>query len=196
MALQKLLPLTTLTVSSSLGMQVLKQSDANAVKVSELVRAKLTKIEEAYKNIDLKFTIASDQSTYTLASADAVMHDLMLAVVIVAAVMPMFLHSLRSSTFVLIALPASTIPTFILMNLFRGMSLNLMTLMALSLVVGILLDDLIVILENIMRHMEMGKDKRTAAKDGRAEIVLTAIAITPLDVVVVCATCPGRWYDR
>ncbi len=57
------------------------------------------------------------------------MHDLMLAVVIVAAVMLMFLHSLRSSTFVLIALPASMIPTFILMNLF-GMSLNLMTLMA------------------------------------------------------------------
>ncbi|HTF82470.1 MAG TPA: efflux RND transporter permease subunit, partial [Cytophagales bacterium] len=118
-----------------------------------------------------------------LASADAVMHDLMLAVIIVALVMLLFLHSIRSSLFVLVALPSAMIPTFILMYAF-GFSLNLMTLMALSLVVGILVDDSIVILENIFRHMEMGKDKLKASIEGRAEIGFTAIAITLVDVVV------------
>jgi HAE1 family hydrophobic/amphiphilic exporter-1 len=75
------------------------------------------------------------------------------------------------------------IPTFILMHIF-GFSLNLMTLMGLSLVVGILVDDSIVVLENIYRHMEMGKDKRQAALEGRNEIGFTAMAITLVDVVV------------
>ncbi|RYD52977.1 MAG: efflux RND transporter permease subunit [Sphingobacteriales bacterium] len=167
----------------AIGIQILKQSDANAVEVSRLSRERLDAITATYKNIGLKFSIAADQSVFTLASADAVVHDLFLAVVIVALVMLFFLHSARSAMFVLIALPSSMIPTFIFMNIF-GMSLNLMTLMALSLVVGILVDDSIVILENIIRHMEMGKDRKKAAIDGRAEIGFTAIAITLVDVVV------------
>lgn len=167
----------------SIGLQVMKQSDANAVEVSKLVRARMAKLEKDYSNVKLHFEVASDQSIYTLSSAHAVMEDLMLAIVIVSFVMLMFLHSIRSSLFVLVALPASMIPTFVFMYLF-GMTLNLMTLMALSLVVGILVDDSIVILENIMRHMEMGKNKRQATIDGRAEIGFTALAITMVDVVV------------
>ncbi len=167
----------------SIGVQVQKQSDANAVDVSQQVRERIAQIEKQYANIGLKFNIASDQSTYTLASANAVVDDLFLAVLIVSVVMLMFLHSVRSSLFVLVALPSSMIPTFILMYLF-GFSLNLMTLMALSLVVGILVDDSIVVLENINRHLEMGKDRRTAALDGRNEIGFTALAITLVDVVV------------
>ncbi len=167
----------------SIGLQILKQTDANAVEVSKLVQARLERLKSDYKNIDIDFKVASDQSIYTLQSAHAVMEDLMLAVIIVSFVMLMFLHSVRSSLFVLVALPSSMIPTFIMMYLF-GMSLNLMTLMALSLVVGILVDDSIVILENIMRHMEMGKNKRQATIDGRSEIGFTAMAITLVDVVV------------
>ncbi|QJW90362.1 efflux RND transporter permease subunit [Spirosoma taeanense] len=167
----------------SIGVQVQKQSDANAVDVSQLVRERISRIEKQYANIGLKFNVASDQSVYTLASANAVVDDLFLAVLIVSVVMLMFLHSFRSSLFVLVALPSSMIPTFILMYVF-GFSLNLMTLMALSLVVGILVDDSIVVLENINRHMEMGKDKRTAALDGRNEIGFTALAITLVDIVV------------
>lgn len=167
----------------SIGVQVLKQTDANAVEVSDLMKKAIVDMEKQYKSIGIKFQIASDQSTYTLQSAHAVMEDLILAIVIVSFVMLMFLHSMRSSMFVLVALPASMIPTFIMMYLF-GMSLNLMTLMALSLVVGILVDDSIVILENIMRHMEMGKNKRQATVDGRSEIGFTAMAITLVDVVV------------
>ncbi|WP_347158857.1 efflux RND transporter permease subunit [Pontibacter chitinilyticus] len=168
---------------SSIGLSIQKQSDANAVEVSRLVKEEIADIEKTYADQNLKFSIASDSSVYTLASADAVMHDLMLAVVIVAIVMLIFLHSMRSSLIVMVALPTSMISTFILMYV-AGFSLNLMTLMALSLVVGILVDDSIVVLENIYRHMEMGKDKRTAALEGRNEIGFTAMAITLVDVVV------------
>lgn len=168
---------------SSIGLLIQKQSDANAVDVSKKVKEEIEKIEKTYATNKVKFSIASDSSTYTLASANAVQFDLMLAVIIVAGVMLVFLHSLRSSLIVMVAIPASMISTFILMYLF-GFSLNLMTLMALSLVVGILVDDSIVVLENIYRHMEMGKDKMTAALDGRNEIGFTALAITLVDVVV------------
>lgn len=167
----------------SIGIQILKQSDANAVSVSQLVQKKIATLETQHGNKHLKFTIASDQSVYTLASAHAVVDDLFLAILIVSVVMLMFLHSFRSSLFVLVALPSSILPTFLLMYL-AGFSLNLMTLMALSLVVGILVDDSIVVLENINRHLEMGKDKRTAALDGRNEIGFTALAITLVDIVV------------
>ena len=172
----------------SIGIQVQKQSDANAVSVSELVRARITQLEKQHSNVKLKFNIANDQSTYTLASAHAVVDDLFLAVLIVSVVMLLFLHSFRSSLFVLVALPSSMLPTFILMYL-AGFSLNLMTLMALSLVVGILVDDSIVVLENINRHLEMDgptgrKDRVRAALEGRNEIGFTALAITLVDIVV------------
>ena len=167
----------------SIGLQIIKQSDANAVDVSKLVRKAFTNIEQQYSKQGLKFNISSDQSIYTLSSADAVMEDLVLAVLIVGVVMLAFLHSFRSSVFVLVALPSSIIPTFIAMY-FMGFSLNLMSLMAISLVVGILVDDSIVVLENIYRHLEMGKNKMQAALDGRSEIGFTALAITLVDVVV------------
>lgn len=167
----------------SIGLQIQKQSDANAVSVSQQAQVKIKQLEKQYGNIGLKFNVASDQSIYTLASADAVVFDMGLAILIVSVVMLLFLHSFRSALFVLVALPSSMIPTFALMYI-MGFSLNLMTLMALSLVVGILVDDSIVVLENINRHLEMGKNKRQAALDGRSEIGFTALAITLVDVVV------------
>lgn len=166
-----------------IGIQLNKQADANAVEVSQGVKEKLESIKTQYAPQGFNYVIAADQSIYTLASADAVTHDLFLAILIVGAVMLLFLHSLRSSLFVLVAIPSAMIPTFILMNL-CGFSLNLMTLMGLSLVVGILVDDSIVVLENIYRHMEMGKDKVKASLEGRQEIGFTAMAITLVDVVV------------
>jgi HAE1 family hydrophobic/amphiphilic exporter-1 len=167
----------------SIGVQIIKQSDANAVNVSKEVRKAFATMEEQYTGDDLKFIVSSDQSTYTLRSADLVIEDLGLAILIVAIVMLAFLHSVRSSLFVLVALPSSIIPTFIAMYL-MDFSLNLMSLMGMSLVVGILVDDSIVVLENIYRHLEMGADRMKAALDGRNEIGFTAMAITLVDVVV------------
>ena len=167
----------------SIGIQIIKQTDANAVNVSKDVKASFDKIEKQYQQHGIKFIVSGDQSTYTLRSANAVMEDLVLAIVIVGLVMLAFLHSVRSSMFVMVALPCSIIPTFIAMYLL-GFSLNLMTLMAMSLVVGILVDDSIVVLENIYRHLEMGTERKKAALDGRNEIGFTAMAITLVDVVV------------
>lgn len=168
---------------AGIGIEIVKQADANAVNVSNLVKEKLIQVKLNYASKNFNYDIATDQSVYTLASANAVVEDLFLAILIVACVMLFFLHSFRSSLFVLVAIPSAMIPTFILMYLF-GFSLNLMTLMGLSLVVGILVDDSIVVLENIYRFLEMGKNKVEAAIEGRQEIGFTAMAITLVDVVV------------
>lgn len=168
---------------NSIGIIIQKQTDANTVDVCKRVKEQLKLIENQYSNHALTFNIASDNSTYTLASANAVMEDLGYAILIVAFVMFVFLHSIRNSVIVLISIPASIISVFIAMYIFN-FSLNLLTLMALSLLIGILVDDSIVVLENIYHHLEMGKDKRKAALDGRNEIGFTAVAITMVDVVV------------
>ncbi len=167
----------------SVGLQVLKQSDANAVDMSKAVRAELAKLETEYNAIGLKFLVAQDSSEYTIEAAEAVNHDLELAIFLVGIVMLLFLHSFRNALIVMVAIPCSLVGTFIAMYLF-GFSLNLMTMLGLSLVIGILVDDSIVVLENIYRHLEMGKSPRIAALEGRNEIGFTALSITLVDVVV------------
>ena len=166
-----------------IGISIKKQSNANAVTISKELRKKVSGIESKYSKDGVKIIFADDTSEFTLEAADAVTHDLMIAVVLVAAVMLLFLHSIRDSLIVLVAIPASLLSTFIAMYLF-GYSLNLMTLLAMSLVIGILVDDSIVVLENIHRHLHMGKDKVQATLDGRKEIGFSAMAITMVDVVV------------
>jgi HAE1 family hydrophobic/amphiphilic exporter-1 len=168
---------------TSVGLLVQKQSDANAVTVSQLVRKELTKMQEEYKATGINFDIAQDGSLFTVDAADAVKHDLMMAVILVAAVMFLFLHSFRNSLIVMVAIPASLVSTFFIMYL-MGFTLNLMTLLALSLVIGILVDDSIVVLENIYHHMEKGEEPRSAALTGRNEIGFAALSITLVDVVV------------
>lgn len=168
---------------NSIGVSIQKQTDANTVDVCKRVKEQLKLLENQYPDYQLKFDIASDNSTYTLASANAVIEDIGFAILIVAFVMFVFLHSIRNSVIVLISIPASIISVFIAMYIFN-FSLNMLTLMALSLLIGILVDDSIVVLENIYRHLQMGKDKYKAALDGRNEIGFTAVAITLVDVVV------------
>lgn len=168
---------------TAIGLLMYKQSDANAVQVSEQVQAEIKKIEKEYAASGLKFSIAQDSSEFTLKAAEAVNHDLVLAIILVALVMLVFLHSIRNALIVMVAIPASLVSTYIAIHAF-GFTFNLMTLLALSLVIGILVDDSIVVLENIQRHMEMGKDKRKAALEGRQEIGFTAMSITMVDVVV------------
>lgn len=168
---------------NAIALQVQKQTDANAVTVSEEMKKAISKIESDYAANDLKMLVANDSSDFTLESADSVIHDLILAVALVAIVMLLFLHSIRSAIFVMISIPASLVATFIGMKM-MGFSLNLMSLLGLSLVVGILVDDAIVVLENIYRHMEMGKNRVRAAFDGVKEIGFTVTSITLVIVVV------------
>ncbi|MFN5147868.1 MAG: efflux RND transporter permease subunit [Flavobacteriia bacterium] len=168
---------------NGIGLRIKKQSDANAVDMAKATKEQFKNIEKKYAKEGIKFIVATDTSIPTIESVDAVIHDLELAVLLVAAVMLLFLHSLRNAFIVLISIPASLISTFVAMYLF-GYTLNLMTLLAMSLVIGILVDDSIVVLENIYRHLQMGKERRKAALDGRNEIGFTALAITLVDVVV------------
>ncbi|AHM60301.1 cation/multidrug efflux pump [Flammeovirgaceae bacterium 311] len=175
--------ITRVNGQNSIGLSIQKQSDANAVEVSELSRRALEKLEQTYAAEGLSFVIAKDSSIFTLEAADAVIHDLFLAIILVAVVMLLFLHSLRNAIIVMISIPASLVATFIAISLL-GYSLNLMTLLGLSLVVGILVDDAIVVVENIHRHMEMGKKAAQAAYDGIREIMATVTSITLVIVVV------------
>ncbi|KFF19326.1 efflux RND transporter permease subunit [Flavobacterium hydatis] len=168
---------------SAIVLQIVKQSDANAVAVSEHLLKTITTLENDYKDNNLKLEVAKDSTVFTLEAADSVVHDLLIAVVLVAFVMLFFLHSIRNSLIVMVSIPASLIATFIGIY-FMGYTLNLMSLLGLSLVVGILVDDAIVVLENIYRHMEMGKSRIRASYDGTAEIGGTVTSITLVIVVV------------
>ncbi|MFA7448923.1 MAG: efflux RND transporter permease subunit [Weeksellaceae bacterium] len=172
-----------LNQESAILVQVMKQSDANAVEVSAGVIEAVKQVESDYANQGVKLKIANDTSEFTLAAANNVMFDLFMAIFLVAIVMLLFLHSFRNALIVMVSIPASLIATFIGIYL-MGYTLNLMSLVALSLVVGILVDDAIVVLENIHRHMEMGKNKYRAAYDGATEIGFTVFAITLVIIVV------------
>ncbi|MCW3168868.1 efflux RND transporter permease subunit [Chryseobacterium sp. 09-1422] len=164
-------------------MQVKKQSDANAVAVSELVQSTIAQVQTNYKAQDVKVSIVDDSTDFTLEAADHVIFDLFLAIILVAVVMLLFLHNIRNAFIVMVSIPVSLIATVIGMYL-MGYTLNLMSLLGLSLVVGILVDDAIVVLENVYRHMEMGKSRIRAAYDGASEIGFTVTAITMVIVVV------------
>ncbi|HVP89836.1 MAG TPA: efflux RND transporter permease subunit [Terriglobales bacterium] len=168
---------------STVGILVQKQSNANNVDVCRRLRRELARVESASSDAGVRFDVASDSSLFTEEAVTAVRRDLMIAILMVAAVMFLFLHSIRNSLIVMVAVPTSLISTLIAMWAF-GFSLNLMTLLAMSLVIGILVDDSIVVLENIYRHLEMGEPSRLAALRGRSEIGFTAVAITMVDVVV------------
>lgn len=166
-----------------IGMLLKKQGDANSVDVSGLVRDKLQSIEKQNSASNVKFILADDSTDSTLEAVNSVIFDLILAVILVSLVMLLFLRSFRNSIIVLIAIPTSLITAFAVMWLL-GYTLNLMTLLAMSLIIGILVDDATVVLENIQRHLDMGKKKRVAAMDGRMEIGFSALSITLVDVVV------------
>lgn len=168
---------------NGIGLMLKKQGDANAVDVSKAVREKFQSIEQQNASSGVKFIIADDSTDNTIAAVNSVVFDLILAVLLVSLVMLLFLRSFRNSLIVLVAIPTSLVTAFAVMWLL-GYTLNLMTLLAMSLIIGILVDDATVVLENIQKHLDKGKDKRTAAMDGRMEIGFAALSITLVDVVV------------
>ncbi|MBM2846074.1 MAG: acriflavin resistance protein, partial [Bacteroidetes bacterium] len=174
--------ISRLNGESSIALAIQKQSDANSVKTSDRVQTAMAKMEKNNGG-RIKFTVAQDITDFTRHSLSEVQRDLFLAILMVAGVLFLFLHSFRNSLIILLSIPTSLITTFFFMYLF-GYTLNLMSLMALALVIGILVDDSIVVLENIHRHLERGKNPVTAAIEGRSEIGFAAVAITLVDVVV------------
>ncbi len=154
---------------------------ADELKSTKIARAEIEKIKAEYPQITFaEVEVAAD---YTQASLNGVMQSLLEGIALTAIVMLLFLHAWRSATVVMIAIPASLLATFIVMRVL-GFTLDIVSLMGLSLTIGILVDDSIVILENITRHRDMGEAPIDAAISGRSEIGGAAVAITLVDVVV------------
>lgn len=167
----------------SVGITIQRSSDANTVEISKAVTARLEYIEAKFHQDKMSFVIAVDNAEFTVQSANSVLFDLLLAIILVAATVFLFLQSFRNSIFAAVAIPFSLIITFIPL-LLLGFSLNIMSLLALTLVIGILVDDAIVVIENIHKHLERGKTVIQAAYDGVKEIGSTVLSITLVIVVV------------
>lgn len=159
-----------------------KQSDANVVEVANSVKKELESIK---KNIpsEIKVDIAFDTTTFITSSLKQVQHNLIEGIITTAVVLYLFFRSFRSSLVVLVAIPTSLIATFFMMYKLN-FTLNMLSLMGLSLVVGTLVDDSIVVIESIQRHLGLGKNPITAAIDGRDEVGMAAVAISLCDIVV------------
>jgi HAE1 family hydrophobic/amphiphilic exporter-1 len=166
----------------AVNISVIKSSDANAVEMADSVHKMLEELRQELP-AGAEMTIVADDSEFTRESVAAVQEDLILAVLVTGLVMLVFLHTIRSTFIVLLAIPTSLISTFLVMWVL-GFSLNVLTLLALTLTIGILVDDSVVVLENIERHLKMKKKPKQAALDGRAQIGLAAITITLVDVAI------------
>ena len=166
----------------SVAIVVQKTSEGNTVEVAKGVRAEVKKLEKELPP-DVKFVLNQDLSIRVAESVDDVEMSLVLGAILAVLVIFLFLHNLRGTAIVALAIPTSLLATFLPMFAF-GFTLNTMTMMALSLAVGILVDDSIVVLENIYRHLSKGEGPVEAAYNGRSEIGLAAITITMVDVVV------------
>jgi multidrug efflux pump len=155
---------------------VLKQRGSNAVAVATDVRAKVAEIQKSLPE-GMKVDILSDTSVFIEESVHEIEIELALALVLTAAVCWLFLGSLSSTLNVILAIPMSLLGTVAVIY-FMGFTLNTFTLLGLSLSVGLVVDDAVMVMENIYRHAEMGKDRVRAAADGTKEITFAALAAT------------------
>ncbi|HLH21985.1 MAG TPA: efflux RND transporter permease subunit [Chloroflexota bacterium] len=190
---------TFLNGHEAVALTVTKQSGANEIATVDAVRGELERLNKQLPG-DARLEVVSDISVFTRHSLGGVERSLVEAVILTGLVLLVFLHTLRSTTIVLFAIPTSLISTFIVMY-FLGFSLNIMSSMALVLVIGVLVDDSIVVLENIFRHLELGETPWSAAIKGRSEIGLAAIAITLSDVVIFTPVAfmsgmAGQWFRQ
>jgi len=158
------------------GMGIIKQHGANTVAVADAARAR---VKELQPNLPegMELDVRVDTSVFIKEAIEEIEWTLVLAALLTAVVCWFFLGSISSTFNVLLAIPVSVFGTFAVMY-FLGFSMNTFTLLALSLSIGIVVDDAVMVLENIYRHAEMGKDKVTAARDGAEQITFAALAAT------------------
>ncbi|MDR7408610.1 MAG: efflux RND transporter permease subunit [Armatimonadota bacterium] len=173
--------LSRLNGRESVTLLVRKAADANTITVADAVKRELERVRRLYP--DLHVTVANDASTFTREAVNDVFLALLLGVVLASAIVFLFLHDAVNTFIVFLAIPTSLLASFVVIASF-GFTLNFFTLLGLSLAIGILVDDSIVVLENIHRHLEGGEPPAEAALNGRSEIGLAAVAITLVDVVV------------
>ena len=184
-ALQDETSRTYVNGDNSIFLMVFRQSGANTIAVVENVKKRITALQEQvkakYPNVEL--SIVRDGSKMIEANVVDVEESIFIGIALTIIVVFVFLGNVRSTLITGLALPNSLLGAFILMSL-AGFTINVMTLLALSLAVGLLIDDAIVVRENIFRHIEMGEKPMTAALKGTKEVTLAVVATT-LAVVAV-----------
>jgi hydrophobe/amphiphile efflux-1 (HAE1) family protein len=182
---------------SNVGIQIARSRDASTVAVAKKVRAEL---EEIQKDLPAgtKLEVTRDGGKDAQRSLNNVIESLIFGAALTIFVVYAFLNSWRSTLITALSLPTSVMAAFIAVWL-CGFTLNFMTLLGLSLAIGVLIDDAIVVRENIVRHMENGKDRRTAALEGTAEIGM-AVASTTFSIMAVfipvafMSGISGEWF--
>ncbi|RUT34848.1 efflux RND transporter permease subunit [Arsenicitalea aurantiaca] len=167
----------------ALAVDILKVQGANTVAVAEGIRHAIARMQDGQLGDDVHIEIVRDNAVPVEDSFHAVQNMLVEGAILAVVIVFIFLNSWRSTIITGMTLPISIIGTMIVLH-FLGFTLNMMSLMALSLSVGILIDDAIVVRENIMRHLHMGKNHVQAALDGTNEIGLAVLATT-LSIVAV-----------
>ncbi len=158
---------------------VYRQSGANTIAVADAVKARADKLNAEFKNENKGMTlkVLRDGSKMIRANVFDVQESIIIGIILTVIVVYFFLGSGRSTFITGLSLPTSLIGAFFLMSL-AGFTINVMSLLALSLAVGLLIDDAIVVRENIFRHVEMGKPAIQAASDGTKEVMLAVVATT------------------
>lgn len=158
----------------SVGLGIRKQSGTNTVAIAEAVKETLAEITQSLPE-GINVEIASDSSRFIQNAMDDVIFDLFLGALLTSIVMLVFLRNLRMTFVSIMAIPTSIIAAFVAMY-WMGFTINNMTMLAMSLAIGIVIDDAIVVLENIFRHVENGQDSMTAARVGTSEVGLAVLA--------------------
>ncbi len=181
----------------ALGIDITKAREASTISVTDDIKAKLEEIQKTLPK-EAELVIVSDQGEDVAASMRNVTEALGLGALLTIVVVFVFLNSWRSTLITSLALPTSVLASFIAVWA-CGFTLNFMSLLGLSLAIGVLIDDAIVVRENIVRHMEMGKDNMTAARDGTREIGMAVIATTMSIVAVFIPIAfldgiTGQWF--
>ena len=159
----------------TIAISIIKQSGTNTVTIADEVKSELTRIQKDFP--DLGVTVASDQSTFIKSSTEDSITDLILGGLLAALVVFIFFRDIRNTIVTVIGLPVIMIGTFAVMNAL-GIGLNMISLLALSLAVGLVIDDAIVVRENIFRHMERGETPKEASAKGTNEVSLAVLAMT------------------
>jgi multidrug efflux pump subunit AcrB len=160
----------------AINFNVFKQQDANVVATGDAIKKAMDELRKTMPpDVEIRLIYAS--SDWVKGSLDGLRHTLIEGALLTVAIVFLFLHSWRSTIITGLTLPIAVISSFIAVYAF-GFTLNFMTMMALSLCIGLLIDDAIVVRENIVRHVHMGKDHHTAAREGTDEIGLAVMATT------------------
>jgi hydrophobic/amphiphilic exporter-1 (mainly G- bacteria), HAE1 family len=178
---------------------IVKSAEGNTVEVANSVRAILPEILATLPE-GVVLEVVNDESTFVQSSLDDTMSNVLLGILFTSLVLLVFLHDIRSTLIVAMSMPTSIISTFLLLQVF-DLSLNMMTLMGLSVSVGVLVANSVVVIENIFRYKNLGKNNKESAYFGTSEVTVAVLAATLTNIVVFLpianmSSMVGMWLSE